>query len=73
MMYLEIGDSMQVYLMYNCLQKLNVILVTLRWLPQFVCFRLEYSVVTLFHVLYNPQFISKLLLYEIWSDLSIGL
>lgn len=48
---------MQVYLMYNCLQKLNVILFTFQWLPQFVCFRLEYSVVTLFHILYNLQFI----------------
>jgi len=56
---------MQVYLMYNCLQKLNVILVTFRWLPQFVCFPLEYSIITLFHVLYNLKFISKPPLYEI--------
>jgi hypothetical protein len=24
-----------------------------RWLPQFVCFPLEYSIITLFHVLYD--------------------
>jgi len=56
---------MQVYLMYSCLQKLKVILATFQWSPQFVCFLLEYSIVILFHVLYNLQFIGKLPLYEI--------